>query len=529
MSSQVHKYSRSFEDEDESHSTWNTQSYSRNSDPSVLMLRDGKSLYWNFILFSLLYSIAHATVDAVLAFSAAELGSSIGSYGGFALYICYTGSAFFLAKPVLGVLSSKTSVFLGLLGLLCYVGSFFLAILFPRFSLEIFVSGASVGGIGAGVLWTAQGSYYASNSKWYSHCHQKEFGVTNSIFASIFSGVYLGIEAAFKFLATFVYLVQGGNSSWKAVIFGFYTAISFVSIVLFWYFIIPLEAFPQEKDSQEFMSLSCENNEADTCNALDLDPLSNSRHQDDPDTSLPENLVVQDEAASKSILIYLQRNFRRDALHVFHAILSNRQLQLVLPFQLCFGFSASLIEYYVNGIIVKNSLGDGYIGALSSIITVTAVLLAGPWGYLASSFSWGKHFIIIVGGVCFLFGGLPLLLASDTQLGTWTILVLYFMVHGCCRGIWEGINKAVILDFFPMMAEQDVAFASIYFCSGLSGAIGFISYQSMSKSALAWLNTLLPLLATISYHFAFVRNSSKCSNHPILPMPVTSPMSSLGS
>ena len=112
-------------------------------------------LFWNYLIFCLLYSSAHGTVDAVLAFSSAELGSTNGSNGGFILYIFYTSSALLLAKPVLGLFGPKSSVLFGLVGMLCYVASFFMALQSHTTNDDtayIFMFGAVFGGIGAGFL-----------------------------------------------------------------------------------------------------------------------------------------------------------------------------------------------------------------------------------------------------------------------------------------------------------------------------------------------------------------------------------------
>lgn len=119
---------------------------------------EGLRLYANFIGFCMLFSISHATVDAVLAYTTAELGSLIGSDSGFTLYIVYTFSALLLAKPTLRTVGPKYGVAIGLCCLLFYVGAFLLALLMPANAFGIFISGAAVGGVGAGVLWTSQES-----------------------------------------------------------------------------------------------------------------------------------------------------------------------------------------------------------------------------------------------------------------------------------------------------------------------------------------------------------------------------------
>lgn len=119
-----------------------------------------KVVLLNFALFCLSFSICHATVDGVLAVASTELGPKLGSFSGFVLYIFYTFSSLFLCKPFLGYFSSKLGVFVGLSGMLCYVSAFLLAIFFKPYATPIFLTGAAFGGIGAGILWTSQSSYY---------------------------------------------------------------------------------------------------------------------------------------------------------------------------------------------------------------------------------------------------------------------------------------------------------------------------------------------------------------------------------
>jgi hypothetical protein len=40
-----------------------------------------RTLFRNFLIFSITFSVSHGTVDGVLAFATAELGSRYGSYG----------------------------------------------------------------------------------------------------------------------------------------------------------------------------------------------------------------------------------------------------------------------------------------------------------------------------------------------------------------------------------------------------------------------------------------------------------------
>ena len=73
-----------------------------------------KALYRNFVMFCICFSVSHASVDTVLAFSSAQLGSDAGSYSGFILYIFYTFSTITLAKSSLRIFGPKSSVLYGI-------------------------------------------------------------------------------------------------------------------------------------------------------------------------------------------------------------------------------------------------------------------------------------------------------------------------------------------------------------------------------------------------------------------------------
>ena len=156
--------------------------------------------------------------------------------------------------------------------------------------------------------------------------------------------------------------------------------------------------------------------------------------------------------------------------------------------------------YYINSAIVSKYVGDGYIGFLSALTAFTAMALALPYAEIANNCRFGKWYVMMFGGLCFFFAGFPLLVASDEELGHWSYLVIYFIVHGAARGAWESTNKATISEYFPSGRFQDVAFAAVYFTSGLAGAVGFLFYQYMTRNQLAILNTVVPIIAMICYH-----------------------------
>ena len=92
--------------------------------------------------------------------------------------------------------------------------------------------------------------------------------------------------------------------------------------------------------------------------------------------------------------------FLQQALAVSRGLYSSKMMRLLVPYQLCFGFSSGLVSTYINGVIVTTYIGDGYIGLLSSLVTLAAVISAGPFAYICNRYrtrgKWVIHFLPIV-------------------------------------------------------------------------------------------------------------------------------------
>ena len=145
-------------------------------------------------------------MDSVIEYASSELGVSLSSYAGFMLYLCYSLTTLFVAKPILLFLGPKHSVIWGLFGFLCYVMSFFLAIIFPSYAWPLFLLGACLGGFGAGIAWTAQAAYYSRNALQYGSVGHFLQTKVNADFAAIFAGFYLGFETCTAVIVIFIFI-----------------------------------------------------------------------------------------------------------------------------------------------------------------------------------------------------------------------------------------------------------------------------------------------------------------------------------
>jgi MFS family permease len=191
----------------------------------------------------------------------------------------------------------------------------------------------------------------------------------------------------------------------------------------------------------------------------------------------------------------------------------------MVPYQITFGLASGFVNYYVNRVIVSGSVGDGYIGLLSALSTLAAVVLAFPLASIANRYESGKYYVMVFGGMCFVYGGLSILLFNESHMGNWAFLLTYFIIHGAARGVWESTNKAVISSYFSDESTRNAAFATVYFTSGLSATFGFLCYQFLTKFWLSLVNTVIPLFAMFCYHYSHKLAVYRCID--LEPLPVT--------
>lgn len=428
-------------------------------DPSAT-IHSQKIYFWNFLKFCVSFSMAHASVNGVLANASTLLGSELGSYGNFMLYIWYSFSNVFIAKSVLSRLGPKWTVFAGMTGMLAYVGSFLVAVLTTEdLAWPLFLIGASIGGVGAGLLWVGQGMYFSRSANAHVRANPDEESSAYSDFAGFFALCYLGIEMLVQLFALFVYVFEVSHTSWMAIVFGTYTLCALVGL-----------AFVRQ--------------------VIDLG------EQDSPPEDNP-SLITAPSADVQGL------GWFRLGLRVFKQMWSNRKEALIIPFQLAFGLSAGFINFYVNRTIVAEHHGPGYVGLMMAIATFTSAVMAYPISNL-SNYLGSSWLAIVVGCVCFALQGLLILVIPTGTTSLLSFLVIYYIIHGVAKCVWEGQNKAVILDYFATGEERENVFAAITFTSGISGAFGFGFYQYMNKTSLCTLNTAMPLVALLCFHISSV-------------------------
>ena len=191
------------------------------------------------------FSVNHGCVVSCLAYSTAELGTELGGYGSGMLYVCYALTALFLSKPLVAGVGAKLGLLIGVGGYCIYVAAFLVAVVVKDGPLAwvVFLTCCAIGGCAGGVLWTAQGRYFALNAKKYAQALSRErverdtksgrrsqdmdadaameeAKEATTEFAGLFAMTYLGAETLCKLSSTAIYVLY--DDSANAVVFAVY-------------------------------------------------------------------------------------------------------------------------------------------------------------------------------------------------------------------------------------------------------------------------------------------------------------------
>lgn len=271
-------------------------------------------------------------------------------------------------------------------------------------------------------MWTAQGRYFQRSALLYANETDASLVDINIKFAGIFAMAYLGIETLTKVLATVVYIVTPTHAS--AIIFSIYLFLSVVSVI-----VVALLSDLQETGTGD--------------------------------------LNVE--------IIFI------NSVAAIQLVSTDPALALLVPFQIAFGFASSFLPFYVLGTVIGKSktIGATYLGFLSAIIVLVGCIIAIPSSQ--ASMIIGKPIVMTIGALCLAYTGFALLIFSNEELGTWTIILIYLVIFGIGRGIWENTNKAMIADLYLDSKQSTTAFASITFFNGMAGALGYFTFEHMVR------------------------------------------------
>jgi MFS family permease len=459
----------------------------------------GSALVRNFLIMTLGFSVNHATVVTVIALATAHLGPVLGAYDLAVFNAVYVLTGLVVQGIVVQKLGLKGSLLAGTMLYCLYVLSFLAATLCTPGSLlqwTIAISGAVLGGFGAGFLWSAQGAYFTVNAELYAQAAQIPASMATGQFSGTFAFWYLATEVATKILASIVMGSAWGGEGAEHAVYVMFTIMAGLSATCLLGIRdlraseAPAELALEEGDGMDGGHDSKGAGEAEGGDLIsDAEPLSE---------------LAEAGAAGEASSGRLSGKSSR----AVDLMRTDPKCLLMAPTEMSFGFVAAMLNGWVNGVAVKEGIGKHNIGYLIALSTTCAALASAffSW-YTARSAQvqsnagparvgdWlfvGKRGPMLTGAASYAVFGIILLLLPLIELGQWRYLLPIYIVQGIGRGNFESTNKAVFADFFPG-AKAEAAFANFVIWSGLSMTIGYAIIPHLPSVV----NSLLCVLSAV--------------------------------
>lgn len=444
----------------------------------------------NFVIMTVAFSINHACATTLIALASSEFPADLASLSTGTLYGVYTLSALLISTGVVEKVGPKYSLCIGVYGYCAYVGSFLVAEIlaesanngtgtgpsndtdldpldygaagaddlisdngYSGSARAVVILGSAISGLGAGLLWTAQGQYFESSARLLAARTGEKKEIFTSMLAGLFTAIYLGFEVALKLLSSMVQLNEH-----KQRVYAIFIAMAFGAACL----------------------MLC---------------VSNIRPK--PDPPAPGGLV----GAGGRHGVWADK-----ALKAVNLLRNDRNAVYLAPYNFAFGFAAAMLVQYANKAIITDLLQpagskNSYVGFASSIAVGCGAGASIFFGFLAKRI--GKTVPMVLGNICFLIMATSFAFIPAETLGTWQAVVPLYAAYGIGRGIWESVNRAIYGDFFP--DDPAAAFANITMLSGGSSWVAFFIFPYLSKEAMAGVIVFWSVLGVIGYAMASAR------------------------
>lgn len=349
-----------------------------------LSLQECKRIVRNFCWMAILFSANHGTIVTCLSLATARLGT-VGALQSGILYLFYTLSAVLGATYVVEKIGGRNGMIVGMTLYCAYVACFFGATSFPSMESAVAITGAAFGGIGAGILWVAQGAYFAQAAKRYASAMAQELSESTAYLAGIFAFTYLSFEVLLRALSS----VLASFLGWRSI-FGVYTTIAMVTTI---------------------------------------------------SMTTVINYPNADDAISGSISVY------HKVTAALQLLGKDPKMKYMIGLNTTFGFAGAFLNSYVNGQVIAVALHDSdshFIGIFSSWMALVAALIS-----LVTTKIPKKGPVLIAGAMSFFFVAFPFLVWPDATMWNIQGLVLVYTLQGIGRATFESTLKATFADYFP--------------------------------------------------------------------------------
>lgn len=202
-----------------------------------------EDLRMNFSKMSILFALNHGVVTTPLAVSTSLLNLDVATFGNGLLYIVTLSSSLLLGAPAVGRFGPKGGLIFGMIFYCLYIAFFASSLLFSDLQSLLFTAGSACGGLAAGVLWTAQGTYFSSSASKLSQATREDLATATATLSGEFAFSYLFLEVLSK--VSFSFLQTLGIQIW--IVAGLYFLTASLSVM----FILQIYDLPSESKSSE--------------------------------------------------------------------------------------------------------------------------------------------------------------------------------------------------------------------------------------------------------------------------------------
>jgi len=336
------------------------------------------------------------------------------------IYIAFSFSALIVGPSVVDALGSKLSLFVGAL---CY-SSFIIANLWPRY--ETLIPTAAALGIGASILWTAEGSYLTTAAANYALKKNKERRSAMGLFNGIFFALFQINQVVGNLISGFILSNSDGHGSSYQVLM--YTYISIAGVATLTMLLIPVETAPA---SEETGSLNSE-----------------------------------EQKVRPSILSKIFRAL---------LLLKDPKCFLLIPIMFYSGIEQAFVAGDFTSAIIAESVGRNQIGFVMAVFGVFNVLFSFLFGRIADKL--GSGYLVILGFFSHMLF-LTLMLIAIKLFGVhwfadriW-LLYLAAIVWAAGDAAWNTFPNTILGINFTDNIEA--AFANLKFWQAVGSAVPFI-------------------------------------------------------
>jgi len=397
---------------------------------------------WTFFVMTVAFSVNHATVTTPIGYASSTLGVNMGNTCNAVLYgVCMVSSLFF-GPVVASSLGPKKGLTFGMttyfIYALCFAISLFTqdcegpgrtkCVNTPGTNLFA-VLGSAIGGLGAGVLWTSQGAFFANTCQYLADARgDGDVSKVTSELSSSFAMWYVGCECVFK-AAFSAFQLVGMSTEVGFIVYAIIALISTVAILF--------------------------------------------------------------AADAPSKVQGTKPGFCDKALAAV-ALWSDPKIWLISGSNIAFGFSASYVAGYINASWLHNAINSAthnpdlatkLIGFLGAAICLIAAVSSKLFNF-ANGYFGSKVPVVALGALCFITIGVLSLITAGGGPGNWGWgICVFYVFQGVGRGVYESTNKGVFADFyagpkatgaFANAMVQNTGASTIAF---IMGAVNAASYE----------------------------------------------------